>query len=277
MTLIALFSDKGSPGVTTAALALASVWPRRVAVIELDGAGGDIALRLTDSAGRPVVAPEPSILTLAADARRAPTPDGSLLWSHSQPIPTAPEAFVVQGLSAPEQAAGMGELWPHVVSAAADAAGGDVLADLGRVADAGPAKLAAARADVLIGVARAEPATMLRLRDRMRHVLASLPPPPARRAYVILVADDRRVDEAVRTMTRVLQDGVVPAQVAGAMVTDPAAVDALHQGRTGPRLDRSLLLRSARAVAARIADEAPPVVPGPRPERRMSLLLARSR
>lgn len=272
MTLIAMYSDKGSPGVTTAALALASVWPRRVAVVELDGAGGDLALRLTDSAGRPVLAPEPSILTLAADARRTPAPDEALLWSHSQPIPAAREAFVVQGLSAPGQAAGMGQLWPYVVSAAADAAGGDVFADLGRAADAGAAQLVATRADVLIGVARAEPATMLRLRDRTRHLLASLPPAPARRAYVLLVADDRRVDEAVTTMTRVLQDGAVPAQVAGAMVIDPAAVDALHQGRTGPRLDRSFLLRSARAVAARIADEAVLVVPGPRPDRRLSLL-----
>lgn len=276
MTLIALFSDKGSPGVTTAALALASVWPRRVAVVEFDVAGGDLALRLTDSAGRPVVAPEPSILTLAAEARRAPTLDGSLLWSHSQPIPAALEAFVVHGLSAPEQAAGMGELWPHVVSAAADAAGGDVLADLGRVAGDGPAQLAAARADVLIGVARAEPATMLRLRDRMRHLLASLPPAPGRRAYVVLVADDRRADEAVTTMTRVLQDGVVPAEVAGAMVIDPVAVDALHTGRTGPRLARSLLLRSARTIAARIGDESRSVAPGPRPDRRLSLP-ARSR
>jgi hypothetical protein len=272
MTLIAMFSDKGSPGVTTAVLGLASVWPRRVAVVELDGAGGDLALRLTDSTGRPVVAPEPSILTLAADARRASTLDGSLLWRHSQPIPAAREAFVVQGLSTPEQAAGMGAMWPHVLSAAADAADGDVIVDLGRVADAGTPQLVASRADVLIGVTRAEPATMLRLRDRMRHFLASLPPSPVRRAYVILVADDRRVDEAVTTMTRVLQAGAVPAQVAGAMVIDPAAVDALYQGRTGPRLDRSLLLRSARAVAARIADGATPVVPGPRPDRRLSLL-----
>lgn len=276
MTLIALFSDKGSPGVTTVALALGSVWPRRVAVVELDGAGGDLALRLTDSTGRPAVAPEPSILTLAADARRARTLDGSLLWTHGQPISAAREAFVVQGLSAPEQAAGMRELWPHVVSAAADAAGGDVLADLGRIGDGGAAQLVATRADVLIGVTRAEPATMLRLRDRMRHVLASLPSTSDRRAYVVLVAEDRRVDEAVTTMTRVLQDGVVPAQVGGAIVIDPAAVDALHTGRTGPRLDRSLLLRSARAVAARIADEPAPVMPGPRPERRPGLL-ARSR
>ena len=34
MALIALAADKGSPGVTTAAVALAAVWPRRVMLAE---------------------------------------------------------------------------------------------------------------------------------------------------------------------------------------------------------------------------------------------------
>jgi hypothetical protein len=279
MTLIAVFSDKGSPGVTTTTLALASVWPRRVAVVELDGAGGDLALRLTDATGRPVLATEPSILTLAAAARRDPADDGSLLWRHAQPIPAAPDAYVIPGLSAPEQAAGMGDLWPHVVSAAKAVEGGDVIADLGRISDAGPAPMVAARAEVLIGVARAEPAAMLRLRDRMRHAFTTLPPASGRRAYVVLVAGDRRAEEAAATMARVLHDGAVAAQVAGTLLIDPVAVDTLHTGRTGPRLDRSLLLRSARAVAARIADEPAVVAPGPRTDRQPGRrgLLVRSR
>src|SRR5690242_12871160 len=40
--LIALTSAKGSPGVTTAALALALCWPRPVVLAELDPAGGDV-------------------------------------------------------------------------------------------------------------------------------------------------------------------------------------------------------------------------------------------
>jgi hypothetical protein len=42
MALIALAADKGSPGVTTAAVALAAVWPRRVRLAETDPAGGDL-------------------------------------------------------------------------------------------------------------------------------------------------------------------------------------------------------------------------------------------
>ena len=44
--LIALCSDKGSPGVTTTALALGSAWVTPVVVVEADLAGGDLAIRL---------------------------------------------------------------------------------------------------------------------------------------------------------------------------------------------------------------------------------------
>jgi MinD-like ATPase involved in chromosome partitioning or flagellar assembly len=66
MSLIALGSMKSSPGVTTAALALASVWPssQRVIVAEFDPAGGDIATRF----GR---AFEPGVISLAAAVRRS--------------------------------------------------------------------------------------------------------------------------------------------------------------------------------------------------------------
>ncbi|MGQ0842985.1 MAG: hypothetical protein ACT4QF_02505 [Sporichthyaceae bacterium] len=274
MTLIAMFSDKGSPGVTTSALALAAVWMRRVAVVELDPAGGDLSLRLTDSAGRPVLAEAPNLLTLAAAARRDGATRSSLLWEHAQPLTLSPTASVVAGLSAPEQATGMSELWHYVVSAVADAEGGDVLADLGRIADTGSARLLAQRADVLVGIARAEPAAMLRLRDRLRHLLDSLPAAQDRRARVLLVAEDRHAPEAIASMRRVLHDAAIPASVVGTMTVDPTATaaDALHRGQIGPRLDRSLLMRSARVVASAVDGERP--VPMPSPRRR---LLARAR
>ena len=39
--LISLLSIKGSPGATTAALALGSVWPRTALVVDVDPQGGD--------------------------------------------------------------------------------------------------------------------------------------------------------------------------------------------------------------------------------------------
>ena len=51
MALIAIASDKGAPGVTTSALALAAVWPRPVLLAECDPSGGDLAYRFPDSSG----------------------------------------------------------------------------------------------------------------------------------------------------------------------------------------------------------------------------------
>src|SRR3982074_1468642 len=54
MALIAIASDKGAPGVTTAALALAAVWPRPVLLAECDPAGGDLVYRFPAVGGGPL-------------------------------------------------------------------------------------------------------------------------------------------------------------------------------------------------------------------------------
>lgn len=249
MSLVALFSDKGSPGVTTLALALGHAWPTPVALVELDPAGGDLALRLTDGAGRPVLAPEPGLITFAAAARRDAAPS---LAEHGQLLSGASGLFVVPGLSAPEQASAMAGLWGAVVTSMAASAESDVIADLGRLHPHSPVHAAAAVADVLIGVCAAEPAAMLRLRNRMRHVLDGLEPKPGRRAGVVLVAADRHAEDSVQAMCEVLSAGGVPAEVVGALVVDPTAVRALHLGDASPRVQRSLLMRSARNLLSAI-------------------------
>ena len=50
MALIAVAADKGAPGVTTTALALAAVWPRPVLLAECDPAGGDLVYRFPAAA-----------------------------------------------------------------------------------------------------------------------------------------------------------------------------------------------------------------------------------
>ena len=43
---IVLCGDKGSPGVTTTAVALASAWAGHAIAVEANPAGGDLAIRL---------------------------------------------------------------------------------------------------------------------------------------------------------------------------------------------------------------------------------------
>ena len=75
MTLIALASIKGSPGVTTAATALAASWPesRQVLLVEADPFGGDLAPRYA-------MAPSGGLSSLFAAARRTLAPED--VWDH---------------------------------------------------------------------------------------------------------------------------------------------------------------------------------------------------
>jgi hypothetical protein len=257
VTVIAMFSDKGSPGVTTLALALAATWPRAVTIAECDPAGGDLALRLTDAGGRPRLPAESGFLSLAGAVRRTATPD---LDEHAYALEGWPNFAVLTGLTTPEQGAGIGELWPAISAALTHPGRGDVIADLGRLHPGSPAHSVAAAADVLVGVARGDAVGVLRLRNRLRHLLDVLPemaPQTERtphRVAVVLIIDDRHGAEAVSSMRAVLAQAQIPATVIGYLAHDARALEDLHHGQAGARLERSLLLRSARSLVIELTD-----------------------
>lgn len=242
MTLIALFSDKGSPGVSTVALALAATWPRPVVLAELDPAGADLPLRLTTETGDPLLSSSTGVLSLAAACRTGPAP----IEEHTQSLPYTPEhAAVLTGVATSDQAAGMASLWSSISDALAGH-GGDVLADLGRLQPDSPAHAVVHRADILVGVARDNAEGMLRLRDRL--LRSQLDRSGPTRTAVVLVGDDRRGSEAVAAMRTVLAHAGVGAEVAGHVAWDPGAVSDLHRGRLTSRTQRTLLIRSIRAL-----------------------------
>lgn len=138
MALIALAADKGSPGVTTAALALAAVWPRRALLAEADPAGGDLVYRTNAANGGPLN-PNTGLLSIAAAARRGLAADQ--LWDHAQPMAGGLELLV--GIGSAEQAAGLAGVWPTLGQAFATLgesphAPADVIADCGRIAGVRP-------------------------------------------------------------------------------------------------------------------------------------------
>jgi MinD-like ATPase involved in chromosome partitioning or flagellar assembly len=110
--LVAFASAKGSPGVTTTAAALGSVWPADVVVADMDPAGGDLALRLRAPQERPLD-PERGLLSLAAAARRGLEPGE--IAAHTQT--TDGGLDVLTGVSSPEQVTGIGPVWPAVAFA----------------------------------------------------------------------------------------------------------------------------------------------------------------
>src|SRR5213082_2278010 len=136
MALIAIASDKGAPGVTTAALALAAVWPRPVLLAECDPAGGDLVYRFP-AVGGGHLDPRRGVLSLAVVARRGMQPQQ--VWEHVQRLHGGLD--VLAGVTNAEQGAGLSLLWGPIGKALASMP----LADVIRLRDRATAFAAAAQ------------------------------------------------------------------------------------------------------------------------------------
>lgn len=145
MSLIALASVKGAPGVTTTAVALGVTWPkgRRVVVAEVDAGGGDLAARHG-------LAAEPGVASLAGAARRPLGPGAAT--RHVQALsfgldvlvaPPRPTEMAV-ALAGAEGLAGALRALP----------GADVVLDAGRVSASSPVLALLSRADAVAVLVR---------------------------------------------------------------------------------------------------------------------------
>jgi len=246
VALLALAADKGSPGVTTAALVLAAVWPRPALLAECDPAGGDIALRLRGPGGTPLSA-DRGLLSLAVAARRGLAPGE--LHAHTQQLDGGLE--VLPGLATAEQSQGLGDLWRVLARVLAEPADADVLADCGRLGPGSPALPVLAAADLVCLLVRPGVDAVAHLRARLAALAGPLQLGPTTPAAVVLVADARD-ERAGAEVQAVLDAAGLPGRVAGRLALDPGAAAALR-GEWGRRLDRSLLVRSAREVALALA------------------------
>ena len=121
--LISFISAKGSPGVTTAVMAVASRWPRPAIATDLAPQGGDI---LTGIGGGDVSAAH-GVVDVVVDARRT-----DLLTAMHKHVrrPAAHSPLVLAGFGAPGQASGIP--WEPMTRQFTDLPGADVLADCGR-------------------------------------------------------------------------------------------------------------------------------------------------
>lgn len=129
MAVIALVSAKGSPGVTTSALALAFAWPRAVLLIEADPSGGSIL---------------PGFLRGEVDARRTISEAavahryGNLadeLPKYTMALDAAGDVLALAGFTDPAQAAHMHNVWPALgdLANSLEYQRRDVIIDAGRV------------------------------------------------------------------------------------------------------------------------------------------------
>lgn len=240
MSLILLGAAKGAPGVTTAAVALAAVWPRRAVVAECDPSGGDLALRLIGPGGHPL-AQDRGILSFAT-AVRANAPDVRL-HDHLQTAAGGLEVLV--GPPSPRHAAAIEPAWTSVGVHLAAAEEHDVLADCGRLVPPNVCLQLEPAARLLVLAVRATTAGLAHLRP----LLAELDQRDVTATLVVLPIAERRrhalheVREVVRDVAARLQPVVV-----GPLVLDPLGAAGLA-GEWTRRLDRTPLVESARRVA----------------------------
>ena len=189
MTVIALASIKGSPGVTAAALALAWCWPpERSALIECDPAGGDLAASLGLST-------TPGLVSLTAAVRRSP--DIDQVWRHAHALPGGTRVVVAPVGS--EQARAtvrtLGE--SKLVEILADAADMVVVIDCGRLDPDSPALALARQATMVMLCLRPRRDELAHLAPRVPALLRDLPAP-----RLVLVGPEefpaREISDAMR-------------------------------------------------------------------------------
>ncbi len=238
MSVVTLASIKGSPGVTTAALALAAAWPsaRKVLLVEADPFGGDLAPRHGSSmtAGLP---------SLFAAARRSLAHDA--VWDHVDHLPGGRP--VLFGLSGVQGATANEKAWP-VVAAALGGLDADVVVDAGRLLPnfAGGARELLEHSDVLVVVC--DPTL-----EGIVHLRAVLPS---------LVAEirDRRlviVPTAAGTYGGAEIAATLGVTIGPALPDDRKAADALANRRTVARLERTALFKWANVFIRELGIEAP--------------------
>jgi hypothetical protein len=246
--IVAVGSDKGSPGATTLAVLLALFWPGDRVVCEVDPRGADLPFRMSGVAGGPLAA-SPSIATLAVDTRpgAAVRPVDIYAQQTSLGVPLVPGEVSAQRFS---------RLAPHLPAITMVAAQwpGSVIADLGCLQPWNPSLLLARSAAAVVLVTRADTESLAHLRDRAAELAEDVGGPHRLRTPVGVVvrAEQREERVAVGRVEKLLASVGSPVPVLGALADDPQGAAALWSGQVSKRTLRRPLFASAHALTLRL-------------------------
>lgn len=255
MALLTFASAKGSPGVTTAALLFAALWPRESLLVESDPSGGDIALRMPGVDGS-VLDTQVGLSSLVAAGRKSLYP--ALVDLHSQEIVGGQK--VVSGVATPEQARGVTQ-WQELGRLFAELPGKDVIADLGRIGAATPqnAMLAASSACVLF--VDTVPSNVIHLRGRIARLRESFGRASGPALHIVVVTPAKRA-RAVREVAEALEQASIEVDGLHHLAHDPkGAVFFLGQVTGTP--GRTHLVRSAQPIVDELAGRTEPFFVAP--------------
>ncbi|WP_341925130.1 hypothetical protein [Nocardioides psychrotolerans] len=262
--LFAICADRGAPGSTTTALALAAARGLPAVVVEADPYGGDLALRIRHD-GNPLPT-TPTVLSVSAGRSgqgRTSGPRTSLdgpggaserrhrdLWrdgSHA----LSEHVRVVPGFMAAEH--GTSLAWP-VLASALEAQTVPVFADLGRIHTGSPSLAVAAAADALVPVCRSDMASVQHMVDRLELLVPAIAERNGRPPVVlpVVIAPRQHGSTIANSVAEILGETAVGPTLRGVswLAWDPAAVAQLENGADpwAKALRKSPLMKSARKV-----------------------------
>lgn len=249
--LLTLFSAKGSPGVTSSALAIAALWPRRAVLIEADPTGGDVAFRCRAATGG-ALAERPNVLSLASAMRAGGT---ARLSDWTQSLSCGVD--VIPGVVSGPQSQGMAGLW-DAIAAAAIHADVDVIADVGRAGVDPASNPFIVRSQVLVPVLAATVESVMHAKE----LAGALPAGSDQRLTPLLVSSPRTARRDAADVDAVLADAGMGGEATVHLPLDHAALRALETGSAPSGRSRmTSLLRAAISVALRLAGPAESSVP----------------
>lgn len=246
MTLVSLASAKGSPGTTTLALLTSALWPRTSFLVDADVRGGDIAYRMPLDAGGPVN-PDRGLMSLLPLARKEIAPD--IIGEHAQTLLGGTE--LIAGLSEPEQAQAVAQLWPALGQSFARLTTHDVIADLGSVWSSAAHFPLVRESAALVLALRPRPSDVIHLRRRLVRLRASLPTGgPA--FGVVVIAPARGAADAQAAFAALGEEVLRYTEFLGHLALDPKGVG-MFEGSVINRPERTELVRSGLPVVEAIA------------------------
>lgn len=239
MSVIALCSAHGAPGVTTAALAMTHVWPstvadRRVLLVDADPAGstlvpGRFLGAIPDGAGvaglvtgRSNVAPEDVI-------------------AHSVALDDDASRMLLPGVIEPSSARPLMSSWNGILDACRDLSdrGIDVIVDVGRVGHRYEPSVWLTESDLVGVVMRRDLASVTSGATAMRALRAGRATPVLTLGIV--------VDTGPYVLAEI--STALPGTAVAPVAHDPRSAEALGTGQAiSSRMERSPLLRSSRSV-----------------------------
>ena len=251
--LVAVASVKGSPGVTTFAVALAACWPatRRV-VVEADASGGDLAVRFG-------LRMAPGLVSLAADVRSDGGLDPTLVDRHAHRIGDG-VLVVPAPPGAPDAARALAAMTPGGLAALQVCAADPetvVIVDCGRLGPDSAAVSAADGADVLLVLSGAHA-------DELAHLPSRLPTVGrgCRQRRLLLVGDGYAIGDVERELGVGIADRIPrDAPAAAALRGAGTAGRRTRLARAAERCAYSLL--TDRSSGAQTPRAAPPLAGHP--------------